>query len=157
MRSSQAMTERMLPNVEIIDPRPRSAIIPRRKSERTLQRAPASQDDLPATSSVYRGPGLLGLPGTLRSRCCSLDWLLEVAPWFGLACANTKFVLSSMRMAAMPAIFFIAVPLFLIATRFAPTLYVLLRSFLAAAICSALPCVPFWGRPANRRGIRVKS
>jgi hypothetical protein len=102
--------------VEIIFPRPSSAIIPRRKSERTLQRAPASQDDLPATSSVYRGPGLLGLPGTLRSRCCSLDWLLEVAPWFGLACANTKFVLSSMRMAAMPAIFFIAVPLFLIAT-----------------------------------------
>src|SRR5947208_1785005 len=65
-----------------------------RKSERTLRRAPASQDDLPATSSVYRGPGLLGLPGTLRSRCCSLAWLLEVAPWFGLGCANTKFVLS---------------------------------------------------------------
>jgi hypothetical protein len=100
----RAMTERILPNVEIIFLRPRSAIIPGRKSEGTLQRAPASQDDLPATSSVYRGPGLLGLPGTLRSRCCSLDWLLEVAPWFGLACANTKFVLSSMRMAAMPAI-----------------------------------------------------
>ena len=29
--------------------------------------------------------GLLGLPGTLPSRCCSLDWLPVVAPWFGFA------------------------------------------------------------------------
>jgi hypothetical protein len=69
----------------------------------------------------------------------------------------SKFVLSSMRMAAMPAIFFIAVPLFLIATPLR-TNSVCVASFVPSR-CDLLSAVlrSILGPPANPRGIRVKS